>query len=154
MKYRARADAHENAVVDDGVFSCFKSSLVGNGDDLVVDRSVKSLWYEACPDALNAVGACGSAREYGRIGRLNGYDVEIWIFFLEIASSAGDRAPGSDACNQNIYVPLQIVPDFRPRRFIVSCAVVLFPASSESCDSRGGRQPELGLFPCCRLWVQ
>mmetsp|Transcript_17652 Transcript_17652/g.43133 ORF Transcript_17652/g.43133 Transcript_17652/m.43133 type:complete len:290 (-) Transcript_17652:406-1275(-) len=93
-------------------------------DDLIDDALVAVVGHEARADALDLVGAGGAAREDGGLGGLDGHGLELGVLLLEEARRARDGAPSAHTPEEEVDLPVSLLPDLWASRLIVDLDVV------------------------------
>ena len=101
----------------------FKGVLVRHGDDFVVHLRIEHLRHEARADALNLVRARHAGGEHGGGRRLDGDNLHLRLFRLQVLAHAGDRAAGAHARHEDVHLAVGVVVDLRAGRLPVCLRV-------------------------------
>src|ERR1019366_553697 len=81
-KRRSGGDPHQEALLTGRAVRGVKGVVVGHGNNLVEDTGFKDIGHESGANALNRMGALGTAREHRGSGWLDGNDLDFGLTFL------------------------------------------------------------------------
>jgi hypothetical protein len=109
----SRGDAGKNAFFASQSTSAGHRVIIGHGDDLVKEGTIQNVGHESYPDPRNEVTARRSARENGRVSRLDRDHTHAWLVRFEHFPHAGDRSTGALCRHKDVDLTLRVLPDFQ-----------------------------------------
>ena len=109
----AGGDTNQQAFLGSQVAGCLDGLLGGGRKDFVEKLAVKYLRNEVSAKALDLVRASVAFRQDRGVGRLNGYQVQVWVLGLQEAACTGNGAAGAYASNEGVNLALCVFPNLR-----------------------------------------
>ena len=100
--------------------------LVGvDEDNLVEQRLVQDIGNEASANPSNLVRSRSATREDWGLSWLHSHDLGVRANGLEVAPNASDRASRANTSDNEVHLPLRLLPDLGASRLEVDLGVVL-----------------------------